>query len=152
MDVSYKGQKVVVFIAEDGFVAILKKMAAPIVAVIVILRIPSEQPPHDSRDVVVATLEKNMNMVPHQDPRVDPTFAFDDESAESLQESHPILVVFEDRRLIDPPYHDMVQRAWNVQCGLTWHVKSISELSIGVGGIPITRFLWLRCAPVSLKI
>ncbi len=34
MDVSYKGQKVVVFIAEDGFVAILKKMAAPIVAVI----------------------------------------------------------------------------------------------------------------------
>jgi len=35
-----KGQKVIVFIAENGFIAILKKMARALMPIIVILSIP----------------------------------------------------------------------------------------------------------------
>jgi len=91
VDISHKGQQVVVFAAEDGFVAILKKMTTPIVAVICKTAHTSEQPPHDLEMSVVAALEKEMGMVSSSEPRADPAFAFDDDLAESLQEPRPIL-------------------------------------------------------------
>lgn len=47
-------------------------------------------------------------MVAHENPRVDGTFALDDDLAKSFQKPHLIFVMFEDSGLVNPPYHDVV--------------------------------------------
>lgn len=48
MYVSNQGKKVVIFVAEDGFVAVLEQMSAALVAAIVVLGVPGELFSHDS--------------------------------------------------------------------------------------------------------
>ena len=76
---------------------------------------------------MLTALEEDMNVAVHEGPPVNGACAFDNELAESFKEPHPVLVVLEDGRLIDPTHHDVVQGTRNVKSGLPWHTKSISK-------------------------
>jgi hypothetical protein len=72
--VADQSKKVVVFVTEYGFIAVLEQMPAALMAAVVILGIPSELFSHDSGDAVLAALKKNVDMVVHEDPGIDGTF------------------------------------------------------------------------------
>ena len=78
MDVANKGKKVVFLVTKDRFVAVLEKVAGAPVAAVVVLGIPGEELPHDSRYALFAAFEEDMDMVVHEDPRIDHALSFSD--------------------------------------------------------------------------
>jgi len=67
-------------------------------------RIPGKEPPHHERNSLFPALEKDMDVVRHQGPRIDLTFGNDDQFAKLFQKSMTIFVIAEDIGPIDPPY------------------------------------------------
>jgi len=63
MDVAYQGQKIVVLIAEDGFVAVLEKVAGAAVAAIEMQGVPGEEFSHDGGDAGFAALEQDVDVL-----------------------------------------------------------------------------------------
>ncbi len=53
-------------------------------------------------------------MVAHEYPGINATFSISDVPAEALKEPRLVLIVPEDRRLVDSAHHDMVERSGNV--------------------------------------
>jgi hypothetical protein len=121
VNVADQREQVIVFVAEDGFVAVLEQMSAALMAAVVVLSIPREELSHNSGDAVIAALEKNMNVVVHEDPGVHRTFTLDYILSESLQKARLVLIVVEYVGLVDSPHHDMVQGSGYVQSCLAWH-------------------------------
>ena len=48
MNIADQGQEVIVFVAEDGFIAVFKEVAGAFVAAVVILSVPGEKLSHDA--------------------------------------------------------------------------------------------------------
>lgn len=114
MDVPDQGQKIVVLIAEDGFVAVLEEMAGAAIAAIKIQGVPGEEFSHDCGDARFSALKKEVNVIAHKCPGVDFAFTLRDCLAESFEEPGLVFVVSEDVRLVDPPDHDVVKGAGDV--------------------------------------
>lgn len=76
MDVPDKGQQIVVFVAEDGFIAIFNKVAGAFVAAVVILGIPGKEFSHGAGDALFAALKEDMNMVAHKGPCINRALPF----------------------------------------------------------------------------
>jgi len=102
VDIPDQSQKIVVLIAEDGFVAVLEEMAGAAMATIEIEGVPSKEFSHDSGDACLAALEKEVDVIVHKDPGIDCAFPLRDGLAESFEEPGFVFVVSEDVRLVDP--------------------------------------------------
>ncbi|HLF85582.1 MAG TPA: hypothetical protein VI584_00710 [Nitrospiria bacterium] len=63
MDVADKGKKIVFLVTKDRFVAVLEKVAGALVAAVVVLGIPGEELPHDSRDALFAAFENDIKLL-----------------------------------------------------------------------------------------
>jgi hypothetical protein len=96
VDVTNKGKKVIVFIAQDGLISVFKEVAGALVSAVLVLSIPGQELSHHGRDAVSAAPKKHMDVVIHEDPGVNPTFPSRNGVAQSLKEAGPVLVVFED--------------------------------------------------------
>jgi hypothetical protein len=96
VDVPDEGQQVVVFVAQDGFVAIFKEMPSAAMAAVKVLSVPGEKFSHDGGDTLLAALEEEMDVTVHKYPGVDGAFPVDHVLAEPLKEQGFILVIFED--------------------------------------------------------
>jgi len=114
-------EKVIIFVAEDGFIAVLEQMAGALMATVVVLGIPGELFSHDAGDAVFAAFKKNMNVIVHEDPGIDGTFPIDHILSEAFQKSRLVLIVVEYVCLVDSPHHDMMQGSRYVQSRLAWH-------------------------------
>jgi hypothetical protein len=114
VDIPDQGQKIVVLVAEDGFVAVLKEMAGAAIAAVKIQGIPCEEFSHDRGEACFAALEKDVDVIVHKDPSVDCAFTFRNCLAEFFEEPGLVFVVSKDVRLVDPPHHDVVQGAGDV--------------------------------------
>ncbi len=90
-------------------------------AAIVVLGIPREQLSHDGRDAMFAALEKQMNVVIHEDPGVNGTLSFGYVLSEPFEEARLVLSVIEYVSLVDSPDHDVMQGSGDVQSCLAWH-------------------------------
>jgi hypothetical protein len=121
VDVTNKSEEIVVFVAKDGFIAILEEMSCAVMASIEVYSVPGEEFFHNCRNALFAAFEQNMDVIVHKDPGIDGTFAIIDCLPEALQETHPVLVVLENYGFVDAPHHDMVQCAGDIETGLTWH-------------------------------
>jgi hypothetical protein len=121
MDVADKGQKVVVFFAEDGFVPVFEQMPGSAMPSIIVLGIPGEEFSHNRGYAVFTTLKQNMGVIAHENPSVYFALPISDILTKALQESGPVLFVFEDSSFIDTPHHDMMQGTGKIQSGLPWH-------------------------------
>lgn len=95
MDIADKGQKVIVFIAKNGFVSIFEEMASTVVATVEILGVPRKELPHDGRDAMFAAFEQEMDVIAHENPGIYITVPLDKVCAQSLQEPCPVLIVLE---------------------------------------------------------
>ena len=62
MDVTDKGQQIRVLIAEDGFVAVFKEVAAAAVAAVVVLGVPGLLLSHNRRYALFPALEQHVGV------------------------------------------------------------------------------------------
>lgn len=90
-------------------------------ASVVILGIPCEEFSHDGRDAVFAALKKNVNMVVHEDPRIDGAFPLNNVLPEAIEKASLVLVIIEYVGLVYSPHHDVVQCSGYIQSRLAWH-------------------------------
>jgi len=114
-------EKVIVFVAEYGFVAVLEQVSGALMTAVVVLCVPGEQFSHNCGDAVLATLEKDMNMVVHEDPGINRAFPLYYILSESFKKLRLVLIVVEYVGLVDSPHHDMVQGPRYIQSRLAWH-------------------------------
>ena len=121
VDVADEGKQIVVFVAEDGFIAIFKKVAGAFVAAVIILGIPGKEFSHDAGDALFAALKEDMNVVAHKRPCVNRALPFRYRVAQTLYEQGPILIVVKYIGFVDAPHHDVVQRSGDVESGLSRH-------------------------------
>ena len=89
-------------------------MARATVTAVVVLSVPGQKLPHNGGYALFAASKKEVDVIVHEDPRVNKAAAFVDVLAESIKELELVLVVFEDGRAIDPSDHDVVQGTGNV--------------------------------------
>ena len=66
-------------------------------------------------------------MIVHEDPGIDRALTLRDDLAESFEEPGFVFVVSEDVRLVDPPDHDVVKGAGDVQSCLARHGWILSK-------------------------
>ena len=71
MKIANKDQKIVVLVAENGFIAVFEKMASPFVAAVVILGVPCEELAHDAGYAVLVAFEEDVDVIGHEYPGVD---------------------------------------------------------------------------------
>jgi len=102
-------------------------MAGATVAAIEIQGVPGEKFSHDGGDAGFAALEKDVDVIVHKDPGVDRAFPLQNGLAESFEEPGFVFVVSEDVRLVDPPDHDVMQGAGDVQSCLAGHGRILTK-------------------------
>jgi hypothetical protein len=82
-----EGEKVVVFVAENGFIPIFEQVASSLVAAVEVLCVPLGQEfPHGAGNAAVAAPEQNVYIIPHQRPGIHGVVARTHGKAESIKE------------------------------------------------------------------
>jgi len=114
MDISDQGEKIVVFIAQNGLVAIFEQVSRALMPPVEVNRVPGEQLSHDRRYPLLPAFKKDMDMIAHEDPGVDRAFRFNNVLSQSLEEFIPVLIVAEYIRFVVPAHHDVMQRTGDI--------------------------------------
>jgi hypothetical protein len=94
-------------------------IAAPFVIIISIL--VKKVLSHGGGNAVLTAFEEYLNIVAHEGPGADGVLSLSDVFAQQLQKPDPALVVVEYVGFVDPPDHDVVQRAGDIPSCLSRH-------------------------------
>lgn len=70
MDIGHQFQKIRLFLAKNGLIAVFKKMTLPSMAAIVADGVPGQQAPHDGSHRATARPEQRVKMVGDQRPSI----------------------------------------------------------------------------------
>jgi hypothetical protein len=96
MNVTDQVQQVRVLFAQDGFVAVLEKMAAAMVAQVIHDSVPCQKPPHNRRQRRCACSEEKMKVVGNQCPGIASCLAPVQYRPQPLKELVSILIAEKD--------------------------------------------------------
>jgi len=103
VDIAYKGNEIVVLITENGFVSVFKQVPGAAMFSVKVLRVPREELSHGRGYAIFSTLEKDVDMVAHENPGIDRAFTFLDVLAQPFKKAGPVFIIPENIRLVDPP-------------------------------------------------
>ena len=93
MDIAHQFQEVSIFLAEDGFVAVLKKMSVASVSAIETAGVSCQQPAHDTGNRDIPGTEQQMEVVGQQCPRVAWRLGFRQDHAQTPYEVVSVQVI-----------------------------------------------------------
>jgi hypothetical protein len=108
VNVSHQFQKIVVFLTQYGFVAILEKMAMPVMALIKGDGISSQQASHHSGNGNLPGLYQQMKMIWDQGPGKATCSGFPYYSAEPVQKIIAVLTVLKYFAAFNSPSNDVM--------------------------------------------
>ena len=108
MYIAHKGKKIIIFVAENGFIAILEEMTGSSMSSVKILGVPGKLFAHDRRYAVLATFKEQMDMVGHDDPCMHLALPLNDIFSEPFEETGLVLIILEDRSFVYPPDDDVM--------------------------------------------
>ncbi len=91
MDVTNQFPEIDVFLADDGFIAVLKKLPVALIPSIEIDHIPCQKPPHQGREPSTPRSEKKMGMVGEKGPGVADGICSGQQIGETI---HHVIAVF----------------------------------------------------------
>ncbi len=117
MDVPGELQKVWIFFTDNGFVTILEKVAASLMAFIESHCITCHKPAHDLTERGWSHAQKEMEMVGDQRPCITLGLTFLKDNGQTIQKGFSILVVPEDFSSFDSSGHYMLQEARGIKSG-----------------------------------
>ena len=107
--------QIVIFLADNGFVPILKKLAVAFVPVVEADCVSSKKSSHQAGKWYRSGAKKKMSMIGYQNPRVARGFRLRNKHCKAL---HNILVIFRVQEYLTtlyPPDHDVVQNTRRVK-------------------------------------
>jgi hypothetical protein len=125
MYVPDKRQKIPFFLAENRFIAILKKVSRPSVSFIEVDSVPGKKPSHGARNADIPALQQQMHVVAHQRPCIEGALRAGDIFAEFVNEPPPIRIIGKETAFVNPPNDDVMQGAGSIQAGMSRHESSL---------------------------
>jgi len=144
VDVSHQLEKIRVFVANDGPVSVLKKVAGTLVTQIEHHGVAGQQAPHDLGQGSLFRLQQQMEVVIEQDPGVASRLGFRQESAEAGNKIFPVLIVKENGTFFDPSDDDVLKQAGDIYAGMSGHKGNILlKLKISSTSPLIALIAWL---------
>jgi hypothetical protein len=114
VNIANQFQKVVIFLAENGLVAILEKMTASAVPPIVADGVPRQNPPHYRRNRILPGSQKQVEMIRHQSPSQTSSSSFLKDSTQPIDKVVPVRLILEDIAPLNTPRNDVMERARRV--------------------------------------
>ena len=133
MDISNKFQKVRVLFTNNGFVAVLEKVARTLIAPVKPNSMACEQPSHDGGQLGSRWAEKQVSVIGHECPCQAISVRFWQQFRQSCQKRLPVLVIEKNLPSLDPSDNDMLKNSRDIQSSGPWHSLSL----IREGRIPV---------------
>ena len=134
MDISDKFQKVWVFLTQNGFIPVLKKLSVPPVSMIELDGISGEQSSHDMRQRCGTTAKQQVGVVGYEGPGIAGGRGFREDLSETHKEIITVLIIPENLFTLNPPDHDMMEGSGRIDSGLSGHEGSLNDT------LPIVNF------------
>jgi hypothetical protein len=122
MDVPNQLPQVRVFLAEDGFVAVLKKWAMPAQPPVVGRRVPGQESLHKGSKGDSTRLEDEMDMIRHECPRKAGRAGLKEEQTQTVNEGLAVRFVPKDPLSFDPANHEVMEATREVYPRMPWHL------------------------------
>jgi len=136
MNVAHQLQEIGVFVADNGLVAVLKKMSGSLVAQIEHHCVTGQQAPHDLGQGSFFWLQQKMKMVVEQGPGVAVGFGLRQEEAEAGKEIEAILIVKENGSFLDPSDDNVLKQSGDIYAGMSGHEGNISQETENIKNVP----------------
>jgi len=114
MDIPDQFKEVRFLVTDNGFIAVLKKMAVPAVTFIVTDRITSRHTTHISGNADVAAAQKKVCVIGEQRPGVYDGVGIGCDFAQPLDKIIPIFIVIHDPTPLNTSHDDMMQTTRNI--------------------------------------
>ena len=121
MNVGYQLPEIPIFFAENGFVAVLKKMSVPPMPVVEAHRITGQQPAHDRCDRLTAGAQQEVGVVAHQRPRVTGGLRLREMARQPFEKILAVFIIFKNRCTVYPSNDDVMQGPRGIDASLTRH-------------------------------
>ena len=126
MDIAHQLQEVSVFLAEDGFVAVLKKMSVASVSAIETTGISCQQPAHHTGNRDISSTEQQMEVVGQQGPCVAWRLGFGQDHAQTPYEVVSVQVFPKNHLPLYSAADDVMQCSGGIDARFSWHEIRIS--------------------------
>jgi hypothetical protein len=114
VNITDKLQQVGVFLAQDGFVTILKEMPIPVMPPVKIDGITGKQSFHQNRDGYLSCPQQKVKVIGNQGPCITRRPGFGQQIAKPIHESCIILLIAKYILAINASHHNMVQSSRSV--------------------------------------
>ena len=117
MDIPDQFFQVDLLLADNGLVAILKKLAMPSVPAVEVNRVAGKQSAHQGRKGSSPGSDQKMGMIVQKSPCIAAAFCFGQEGLQAVNEIVPVLIVPEYISAFNATYDDVVQNTGSIQAG-----------------------------------
>jgi len=114
MNVSNQFSQIAIFLAENGFVTILKKLSAAFMPVIEIDGIAGQKPPHQRGNGNNAGAKQEMGMIGHLRPGKTGGLCSGQKPTQATQKVFPINIVSKYLPSFNAPNHNVVQTSGGI--------------------------------------
>lgn len=121
MNVPNQFQQIGIFLAQNGLIAILKKMSPAVVTSVVADHITGQQSSHQFSDRRIARSKQEVGMVIEQCPGKTAGIRLFYQVTQTAKKIGAILFVFKNTLSIDPSDDNMMKSTWRIDSGFTWH-------------------------------
>jgi len=121
MNVAHQLQQVRLFLAENGFVAVLKQMSRPTMQAIEPSGVAAQKLSHDPCDGGVSGSQQQVEVVGHQSPCVAGGLGFTQDRLQPLEKVVAVGVLPKDLAALDTTANDMVQSTRGIDAGSARH-------------------------------
>ena len=126
MNVPNQFEQVRFLFAENGFIAVLEKMAGSFVTLVERHGIAGKKASHDARYRRGSGPKEKMGVVREQGEGIAGGLLFGEYLAGPVDKAIPVDAVVKDRAPCDASDHQMVHRAWGVYAGMSRHKGIVS--------------------------
>ena len=103
MNVAHQFPQIRIFLAQKGFISILKQMSIPAMTAVELLGITGEQPAHDGGDGSRAGSEEHVGMVGHQGPGITRRRGISQNMTQTFKKVLMVLRIFKYDPALDSP-------------------------------------------------
>ena len=125
MDIGDQLPEIAILLAKDRFVPVLKKMPVAAMPPVEAHRIAGQKPAHGCGDRPASGAQQQMGVSAYQRPCITGGLRFGEPLGQPVQKVLPVVVVFENRCLLDSADDDMVQGPRGIDAGLAGHGTQI---------------------------
>ena len=121
MDIGHQLPGISVLLAENRFVAVLKKVPVAAIPAAEAHRIAGQKPAHDRGNRAASGTQKQMGMIRHPRPCATDRSGLRKALRKPFEKILPVYITDEDRSPVDSTNDDMMQSTGGIDARLAWH-------------------------------